>query len=181
MPVFKFPSLTPSLKGWPRGSHLKVTRRYKVGLKHCLLLTTYYVVYTLIWEDWTHTHARAHARTHTHTREKEVLGPPTNVQRCSGSFALRNRDRAERERAGGILWMVNVGDNFTCLKYFIAVIPNRYLRKINTEVKDLSQDDWYVSVHIFKWVYANPGAFLVGIRHIPAYHVDYTTAYPVMW
>ena len=161
-----------------------------MGLKHCLLLTTYYVVYTLIWEDWTHTqtHTHTHTRTHTHaharpcthtqahTREKEGLGPPTNVQRCRGSFALHNRDRAERERAAGILWMVNVGDNFPCLKYFIAVIPNRYFRKINTEVKDLSQDDWYVSVHIFKWVYANPGAFLVGIRRIPAYHVDYTTA-----
>ena len=74
-----------------------------MGLKHCLLLTTYYVVYTLIWEDWTHTRARAHAHTHAHTREKEGLGPPTNVQRCRGSFALRNRDRAERKRAGGIL------------------------------------------------------------------------------
>ena len=39
-----------------------------------------------------------HARTDAHTREKEGLGPPTNVQRCRGSFALRNRDRAERER-----------------------------------------------------------------------------------
>ena len=57
------------------------------------------MVYTLIWEDWTHTHTHTHA----HTREKEGLGPPTNVQRCRGSFALRNRDRAERERAGGIL------------------------------------------------------------------------------
>ena len=51
----------------------------------------------------THARARAHAHTHAHTREKEGLGPPTNVQRCRGSFALRNRDRAERERAGGIL------------------------------------------------------------------------------
>ena len=61
----------------------------------------YYVVYTLIWEDWTHTRTRerTHAHTHTHTREKEGLGPPTNVQRCRGSFALRNnRDRAEREQ-----------------------------------------------------------------------------------
>ena len=65
------------------------------------------MVYTLIWEDWTHTHTHAHTRTpthaHTRTREKEGLGPPTNVQRCRGSFALRNRDRAERERAAGIL------------------------------------------------------------------------------
>ena len=76
-----------------------------MGLKHCLLLTTYYVVYTLIREDWPHTHTHARPRTHTqaHTREKEGLGPPTNVQRCRGSFALRNRDRAERERAAGIL------------------------------------------------------------------------------
>ena len=55
----------------------------------------------------THTHTHAHTRTpthaHTRTREKEGLGPPTNVQRCRGSFALRNRDRAERERAAGIL------------------------------------------------------------------------------
>ncbi len=29
----------------------------------------------------------------------------------------------------------------------------------------------------FKWVYGNPLAFLVGIRRIPAYHVDYTTVY----
>ncbi len=28
----------------------------------------------------------------------------------------------------------------------------------------------------FKWVYGNPLTFLVGIRRIPAYHVDYTTA-----
>ena len=34
---------------------------------------------------------------------KEGLGPPTNMQICRGSFALRNRDRAERERKGGIL------------------------------------------------------------------------------
>ncbi len=27
----------------------------------------------------------------------------------------------------------------------------------------------------FKWVYGNPLTFLVGIRRIPAYHVDYTT------
>ncbi len=29
----------------------------------------------------------------------------------------------------------------------------------------------------FKWVYGNPLTFLVGIRRIPAYHVDYTTGY----
>ncbi len=29
----------------------------------------------------------------------------------------------------------------------------------------------------FKWVYGNPLTFLVGIRRIPAYHVDYTTVY----
>ncbi len=29
----------------------------------------------------------------------------------------------------------------------------------------------------FKWVYGNPLTFLVGIRRIPAYHVDYTTAF----
>ncbi len=29
----------------------------------------------------------------------------------------------------------------------------------------------------FKWVYGNPLAFLVGIRRIPAYHVDYTTGH----
>ncbi len=31
----------------------------------------------------------------------------------------------------------------------------------------------------FKWVYGNPLTFLVGIRRIPAYHVDYTTGVPV--
>ena len=49
--------------------HLKKTKKtkhgIKVGLKHCLLLTTYYVVYTLIREDWTHTRTPTHA----HTRE----------------------------------------------------------------------------------------------------------------
>jgi len=29
----------------------------------------------------------------------------------------------------------------------------------------------------FKWVYGNPLTFLVGIRRIPAYHVDYTTGW----
>ncbi len=29
----------------------------------------------------------------------------------------------------------------------------------------------------FKWVYGNPLTFLVGIRRIPAYHVDYTTVF----
>ncbi len=29
----------------------------------------------------------------------------------------------------------------------------------------------------FKWVYGNPLTFLVGIRRIPAYHVDYTTVW----
>ncbi len=29
----------------------------------------------------------------------------------------------------------------------------------------------------FKWVYGNPLTFLVGIRRIPAYHVDYTTGH----
>ncbi len=33
----------------------------------------------------------------------------------------------------------------------------------------------YVSSTFFKWVYGNPLTFLVGIRRIPAYHVDYTT------
>ncbi len=35
----------------------------------------------------------------------------------------------------------------------------------------------YVSASFFKWVYANPWPSLVGIQRIPAYHVDYTTAY----
>ncbi len=34
----------------------------------------------------------------------------------------------------------------------------------------------YVSAYFFKSVYANPWPSLVGIRRIPAYHVDYTTA-----
>ncbi len=33
----------------------------------------------------------------------------------------------------------------------------------------------YVSLRIFKWVYRNPEAFLVGIWRILAYHEDYTT------
>ena len=32
-----------------------------------------------------------------------------------------------------------------------------------------------VSLHIFKWVYGNPGDFLVAILCIAVYHVDYTT------
>ncbi len=33
----------------------------------------------------------------------------------------------------------------------------------------------YVSSRFLRWVYGNPLTFLVGIRRIPAYHVDYTT------
>ncbi len=33
----------------------------------------------------------------------------------------------------------------------------------------------YVSACFFKWVYANPWHSFVGIRRIPAYHVEYTT------
>ncbi len=42
-------------------------------------------------------------------------------------------------------------------------------------VKDLSQRCCYVSSRFFKWVYGNPWPWLVGIRRIPAYHVNYTT------
>ena len=83
-----------------------------------------------------------HTRTHAHTREKEGLGPPTNVQRCRGSASRFVTETGQSASAQGEFYeRVNVGDNFPCLEYFIAVIPNRYLQKINTEVKDLSQDD----------------------------------------
>ncbi len=45
---------------------------------------------------------------------------------------------------------------------------------MNERLKDLSQR-CYVSSRFFKWVYGNPWPLLVGIRRIPAYHVDYTT------
>ena len=35
----------------------------------------------------------------------------------------------------------------------------------------------YVSLCIFKWVYGNLGAFLVGIQCSTAYHIQYTTGY----
>ncbi len=48
---------------------------------------------------------------------------------------------------------------------------------MNELVKGLSQNDVVTYPHaFFKWVYANPCPSLVGIRRIPAYHVDYTTA-----
>ncbi len=47
---------------------------------------------------------------------------------------------------------------------------------MNELVKGLSQNDVVTYPHAFcKWVYANPCPSLVGIRRIPAYHVDYTT------
>ncbi len=46
---------------------------------------------------------------------------------------------------------------------------------INERVKVLSQRCCYVSSRFFKLVYGSPWPFPVGIRHIPAYHVDYTT------
>ena len=105
-----------------------------MGLKHCLLLTTYYVVYTLIWEDWTHTH------THTHARRRGLARQLTC--RDAGAASRFVTETGQSASAQGEFYeCVNVGDNFPCLKYFIAVIPNRYFRKINTEVKDLSQDD----------------------------------------
>ncbi len=48
---------------------------------------------------------------------------------------------------------------------------------MNESVKGLSQNDVVTYPRaFFKWVYANPLPSLVGIRRIPAYHVDYTTA-----
>ncbi len=44
-------------------------------------------------------------------------------------------------------------------------------------MKVLSQNDVVTYPHVFKWVYGNPLTFLVGIRRIPAYLVDYTTVY----
>ncbi len=44
---------------------------------------------------------------------------------------------------------------------------------MNESVKVLSQR-CYVSSCFFKWVYGNPLPLLVGIRHIPTYHVDYS-------
>ncbi len=47
---------------------------------------------------------------------------------------------------------------------------------MNELVKGLSLNDVVTYPHaFFKWVYANPCPSLVGIRRIPAYHVDYTT------
>ena len=107
-----------------------------MGLKHCLLLTTYYVVYTLIWEDWTHTH------THTHTHARRRGSARQLTCRDAGAASRFVTETGQSASAQGEFYeCVNVGDNFPCLEYFIAVIPNRYLRKINTEVKDLSQDD----------------------------------------
>ena len=44
---------------------------------------------------------------------------------------------------------------------------SKYVKKYDGKVCCMS---W----RIFKWVYGNPGAFLVSILRIPAYHVDYT-------
>ncbi len=49
---------------------------------------------------------------------------------------------------------------------------------MNELVKGLSQNNVVTYPHaFFKWVYANPCPSLVGIRRIPAYHVDYTTGF----
>ena len=46
---------------------------------------------------------------------------------------------------------------------------------MNESVKVLTQSEVDTYPHaFFKWVYGNPWPFLVGIRRIPAYHVDYT-------
>ncbi len=47
---------------------------------------------------------------------------------------------------------------------------------MNESVKGLSKTMLLRIRVLFKWVYANPLPSLVGIRRIPAYHVDYTTA-----
>ncbi len=52
---------------------------------------------------------------------------------------------------------------------------HRWGEFMNERVKVLSQRCCYVSSRFFKWVYGNPWPLLVGIRRIPAYHVDYTT------
>ncbi len=51
---------------------------------------------------------------------------------------------------------------------------------MNEHAKVLSQR-CYASSLFFKWVYRNPWHWLVDIRHIPAYHVDYTTAQRSVW
>ena len=114
------------------------------------------MVYTLIWEDWTHTqthtHTHTHAHTRTHTHAHARTHRHTHARRRGSARQLTCRDAGAASRfvtetgqsasaQGEFYECVNVGDNFPCLKYFIAVIPNRYLRKINTEVKELSQDD----------------------------------------
>ncbi len=59
-----------------------------------------------------------------------------------------------------------------------SVIRSQHRRGefMNERVKVLSQRCCYVSSRFFKLVYGNPWPLLVGIRRIPAYHVDYTTA-----
>ncbi len=60
-----------------------------------------------------------------------------------------------------------------------SVLQSQHRRRefMNERVKSLSQRCCDVSSRFFKWVYRNPWPLLVGIRRIPAYHVDYTTAF----
>ena len=79
-------------------------------------------------------------RTHTHARRRGSARQLTC--RDAGAASRFVTETGQSASAQGEFYeCVNVGDNFPCLEYFIAVIPNRYFRKINTEVKDLSQDD----------------------------------------
>ena len=81
-----------------------------------------------------------HTHTHTHARRRGSARQLTC--RDAGAASRFVTETGQSASAQGEFYeCVNVGDNFPCLEYFIAVIPNRYLRKINTEVKDLSQDD----------------------------------------
>lgn len=68
---------------------------------------------------------------------------------------------------------MNGGDAFPCKTYFIAVILYLVFAKQNHSESSLTKLYCYESLCIFKWVYGNPGAFLVGVQCIPAYHVDY--------
>ena len=70
---------------------------------------------------------------------------------------------------------MNEVDGFPCKAYFIAVILYPVCGNKINELNVLSQNCIVTYPCGFKWVYGNPGAFLVGIRRIPAYHVDYTT------
>ncbi len=60
-----------------------------------------------------------------------------------------------------------------------SVLQSQHRRRefMNERVKSLSQRCCDLSSRFFKWVYGNPLPLLVGICHIPAYHVDYTTAF----